>query len=265
MTRGAWLLLVLACGCATPRELKTEDVRVERIVLTPTFELARLADNLWVHTTYKELTGFGAVPSNGLMLATADGVVLIDTPWTPAATRTLLDWVSTRLGKPVTDVIVTHSHDDRTGGIAELSPTTKLHALALTSKLAADQGVAFNADALAEPEAQLTLSGAPVTVFSPGAGHAPDNVVVWLPEHRLLFGGCFIKSAAAEDLGNVADANLSSWDVSLKKLRAWVGAAETSETRARPLVVVPGHGGLGGTALIVHTQELVSKALSQQR
>lgn len=260
--RGAWLLLGLVSACATPRELKTEDVRVERIVLAPTFELARVSDTLWIHTTYKELTGVGSVPSNGLMLATAEGVVLIDTPWTPAATRTLLEWISSRLGKPVTDVIVTHSHDDRTGGVAELAPTTKVHALPLTSKLAAAQGVSFTAEALGAPETKLMPGGAPITVFAPGAGHAPDNVVVWLPEHRLLFGGCFIKSAGAEDLGNVADANLASWSVSLKTLQAWVSPRETP---ARPVIVVPGHGGLGGTALIVHTQELVSKALSQQR
>ena len=262
MPRRAWLLLVLACSCATVRDLKPEDVRLERIVLAPTFELARLSDTLWIHTTYKELAGAGAVPSNGLMLATAEGVVLIDTPWTPEATRTLLQWISSRLGKPVTDVILTHSHDDRTGGVAELAPTTRIHALALTSKLASARGVSFTAEAISEPEATLTLGGSPLTVFSPGPGHAPDNVVVWLPAHRLLFGGCFVKSAAADDLGNVADANLAGWDVSLKTLRAWVSPLEMP---ARPVIVVPGHGGLGSAALIVHTQELVSKALSQQR
>ncbi|MBM4783212.1 MAG: subclass B1 metallo-beta-lactamase [Archangiaceae bacterium] len=248
----------LLAACTSSRELRPDDVRVERILLASDFELARVSDGVWIHTTFTELPGGGPFPSNGLIIEGADGVVVVDTPWTPKATKTLLEWVETRLHKPVTDVIVTHSHDDRTAGVAELAPTTKIHALQKTVEFAAAQGRTFTAEPL-QPTEQLTLGGVKLTTFFPGAGHAPDNIVVMLPTQRVLFGGCFIKSAAASDLGNVSDADIGAWAASLKRLTTWVAALEDKEVRS-PLMVVPGHGGFGGLRLIAHTEEVVGQA-----
>jgi len=43
-------------------------------------ELNRVKDNIWVHTTYTDYKG-NRTPSNGLIIETSDGLVLIDTPW----------------------------------------------------------------------------------------------------------------------------------------------------------------------------------------
>ena len=48
-------------------------------------------------------------------------------------------------------------------------------------------------------------------VFYPGAGHTQDNLVVWIPEAKLLFGGCLIKEERARHIGNVTDADLQGW------------------------------------------------------
>ena len=42
-----------------------------------------------------------------------------------------------------------------------------------------------------------------------GVVEGPRNYVAWLPQQRVLFRGCFLKSVTSDDLGNLADANAS--------------------------------------------------------
>lgn len=251
-------LVSLLASCATKTELRPEDVRVERIVLTPTFELARLDDSTWIHTTSKQLPDVGPFPSNGLLVRTDAGVVLIDTPWTAEATATLVDWVQTRLGVPITDVIVTHSHDDRTGGVAALPASTQVHALALTSKLAAKENRPLNASEISTGRSALILAGERFETIYPGPGHAPDNLLVWVPRHRVVVGGCFLRSAESKSLGNLADADVGHWRASIANVEPWL--RETEPDPKRPTIVLPGHGPLGGIGLLTHTRQLVDAA-----
>jgi hypothetical protein len=39
--------------------------------------------------------------------------------------------------------------------------------------------------------------------FFPGAGHTRDNLAVWLPQQRVLFGGCFLKSVTIPGHGTI--------------------------------------------------------------
>ncbi len=257
-------IVVAVAGCAGKSkqlDLRPEDLAGERIVLAPTFELYRLDDSTWIHTTYKELPEIGLVLSNGLMLRGDGGVVLIDTPWTPEATRLLTDWVDTRLAVPVTDVIVTHAHDDRMGGLKELAPSTRVHALGLTSAIAAKAKLEFTAAPIATPQAELTLSGEPLVTFYPGAGHSPDNLLVWVPRHQVLFGGCFLRATIEDDLGNLADADVPAWAQSIRRAEAW--AATLGNPGAR-VIVLPSHGELGGLRVLEHTRQLVDRVAARQ-
>lgn len=210
-----------------------------------------LGDGLWLHVSSMEMPGFGLVPSNGLVIFGPAGAVLVDTPWTPEQTGALVAWIEHEQGSHLVDVVVTHAHQDRTGGVAALPAGARIHALAATVELASGLGRPFSADALGGQESML-LGGERVETFFPGAGHTADNLVVWLPERRLLFGGCFVKAAAAKDLGNVADADVASWSAAVARVR---------ERYPDAAVVVPGHGELGGTELLSHTGELVEAAL----
>lgn len=264
-----WLVAAL-CGlaCARPPQLPTADeVRLERIVLSPDLELVKLSDDVWLHTTWKTLPTVGPFPSNGLVVAGDGGVVLIDTPWTPEATRTLLEWVDSRLHLPVTDFIATHSHDDRIGGVSVLAPTTTRHALQLTIDRAKADGVELNAEPLAAPYARLVLHGVVVETLYPGPGHAPDNLVVQLRRRQIIFGGCWVRSPASTSLGNLAEADLRSWKEGLEASRFPDDAPFCSRDSRpnRPMMVVPGHGGIGGAGLFLHTRDLLEAALSEQR
>ena len=65
-------------------------------------------------------------------------------------------------------------------------------------------------------------------MFYPGPAHSRDNVVVWLPESRVLFGTCAVRAAAANALGNVVDADVKEWPASIRRVLERYGAAEVA-------------------------------------
>ena len=84
----------------------------------------------------------------------------------------------------------------------------------------------------------------------PGNGHTDDNIVAWIPEEKVLFAGCLVRSLAAQDLGNISEADLKAYPDTLKKLQDEYKDAE---------IVVPGHGSPGNRDLIKHTIDLAKK------
>ncbi len=229
------------------------DSPAQFIELGDDLKVKKLESGLWLHVSSKELPGMGVVPSNGLLVVGPEGTLLIDTPWTPEQTERLLAWLRESQHSTVVDAIATHFHADRLGGISALPGNVRIHVLPATSELAARQGTTFPATPL-QPETSLLLAGEAVQTFYPGAGHTHDNIVVWLPQRHVLYGGCFVKSAHSADLGNVADADISSWRTSVQRV---------IERYPSATVVVPGHGDPGGTELLVHTRDLVDASLAQ--
>jgi len=247
--------LVVACAGAAPTAPRNHDApRVASTVeLADDVHVHQLADGVWRHVSFKDLPGVGPFPSNGLIVLGAEGALLVDTPWTPEQTRLLLGWIEKTWRTQVREVVITHAHDDRLGGIAEIGSAARIHALPATSEQAARRGWVFPAVPLAA-DASLELVGERVATFFPGAGHTSDNIVVWFPARGLLFGGCFVKSARAPDLGNVADADIASWRTSIQRVIERYPAART---------VVPGHGDPGGLELLIHTRDLIDAALAK--
>jgi glyoxylase-like metal-dependent hydrolase (beta-lactamase superfamily II) len=85
-----------------------------------------------------------------------------------------------------------------------------------------------------------------VDVLFPGPSHAPDLVVVHLPDHDVLFGGCAL--LAGDRIGNRSDAApLDVWAAAVRTLR---------DLPARH--VIPGHGERTDRGLIEHTLKLLA-------
>lgn len=216
--------------------------------LAPTVWVARIAPSVWLHTTTGLIAGGLFYPANGLILERKTGCILIDTGWNPGQADTLMRWCNGR-GRPVVQAVATHFHADRTGGIPALRragipiigfPLTcalaKRHHMPAPDPLA---GFASGAHAVDDD----------LELFFPGPGHTPDNILAWLPREHVLFGGCFLKSATTHDLGYVADAVISAWPASLRRVRNSYAAAS---------LVVPGHGTVHGDSLAA-TAALLAK------
>ena len=233
MRLGLALSLLACVGCAHGRAVR----------LASDVDVRPLAPGVWLQRTYRD-----GLAANGLLVETRDSSVLVDAGWNDAQAAALFDFAATRLHRPIRDVIVTHAHVDRIGGAGEaLRRGARVHALARTIAHARERRQAI--PDVAEPQqSALTIGGVTLELFYPGAGHTDDNLVVWLPATRVLYGGCFLKPGAATDLGNIADADVGAWPASL---------ARVAERAPHPAIVVPGHGALGGdpiarTAALLH-------------
>ena len=205
--------------------------------IAKTVWVSRLAHGIWLHTTTNLIEGVGYYPANGLIIEREIGGLLIDTGYRPGQGEALFDWSKRQLAMPITQSVSTHFHSDRTGGIAGLGANgVATLASPLTCALAKSHGLPVPRP-LKGFGAGPYILGDDCELFFPGAGHTADNIVVWLPRHRILFGGCLIKSVTSNGLGNVADAVVPAWAGTVRKVRDRYAAAKT---------VIPGHGAITG-------------------
>lgn len=219
----------------------------------PKLTVTPLTSRVFVHTTYGEYQK-KFIPANGLIINTGDGVVLVDTGWDTKEntdnTRQLLQWVADSLGQPVRLCVVTHAHDDRVGGIGELRKAgIRVVSTPLTAQKSVKQGYE-TPEGILPNDTTFSIGNVPIRCYFPGEGHTSDNIVVWLPNQQILHGGCFVKSVAAFGMGNLADANLSEWATSVRRVMAQFGKAR---------IVIPGHEEWGDTEALEHTLRLLEK------
>lgn len=253
-------LLILAAACAPadgapavppslPPAVVTAGASMSDVdTLGPDLTVRRLAGRVWLHVSVEN-----GIPSNGLIVETDDGgSLLIDTAWDDDQTGRLVEWARTTLGKPIRRAVPTHFHEDRLGGIDTLRKLgIPMAGLDLTRTLAQARGKQPLPDVYLTAAQGARADAEGIEVFYPGPGHSRDNVVVWLPRERVLFGGCLLKAAATRDMGNVADADIPAWPATV---------ARVMERYPSAAVVVPGHGAPGGFDVLTHTRALVTAA-----
>ncbi|MBO0938636.1 subclass B1 metallo-beta-lactamase [Fibrella sp. HMF5335] len=241
----AWLFFAPCVHAQTPQK--------PRLVVTP------ITNHVYVHTTYGVYQQ-SSVPSNGLIISTQGGVVLVDTGWDTkddtGNTEQLLRWVADSLHQTVRLCIVTHAHEDRVGGIAALR---RAGVRVISTPLTAQKSIRLgyeSPEGILPSDTTFTVGQVPIRCYFPGEGHTSDNIVVWLPNQHLLHGGCLIKSVATFGMGNVADANLGEWANSVRRVIRQFGTART---------VIPGHEDWSDTRALEHTLRLLAKYNAQKR
>ena len=208
-------------------------------------ELQPLGSRFVLHRS----TSAESIPSNGLVAITERGLLLVDTAWTPAQTEAILRWGEDRLKQHWIGAVLTHSHDDRAGGLdALLRRNVPVSALDLTvAKL--EQRNVRGVKPLFSAKTGTLDDDRGFEAFYPGPGHTTDNIVVKFDS--LLFGGCLIKSAEADDLGFTGDADLKAWPAAVRRVQERYGKT----------TVVPGHGPVDQIgAALDHTLRLLEKA-----
>ena len=243
MTKGQVIAVtfVLASGFCG-RAPAAEAIEVSKdLVLHP------LGAGVWIHTTYADLPDYGRCPANGLVVVDGNEAMLIDLPWTDELTGQLFDWIAWRWEAQVTAVVPTHFHNDCMGGLAEAHRRgAASYALDKTVALARQKQLPVPQHAF-ENERLLHCGAKPIVLKYFGAGHTTDNIVAWLPQQQILFGGCLVKSLNSQSLGNTRDGDLDAYPTTLRNVRKAYPEAR---------VVVPGHGASGPAALIDHTLSL---------
>jgi len=193
--------------------------------------------------------------SNAGFIVTGQGVVVIDALGSPALAQQLVAAIRKITPQPITHVIVTHYHADHVYGLQVFralgarilahnaarsylnSDNARLRLQASRQELSPwiDANTELvEADEWLEAERELDLGGVRLQIKHVGPSHTPEDLVVYLPQQRLLFAGDLVFRARIPFVGQ-ADS------------RRWIAALDgllALDTR----LIVPGHGPVSESA-----------------
>lgn len=193
--------------------------------------------------------------SNAAFVVTPAGVVVIDALGSPALTERLAAEIRKITPQPITHVIVTHYHADHIYGlqtfkamgahiIAHRAAKEYLNSDAARLRLEASrQELApwvnedthlVEADEWLDGDKTITVGGMEFRISNVGPSHTPEDLVVYLPQEKVLFAGDVVFRSRIPYVGK-ADS------------RHWIAALKTLlNFDAR--IIVPGHGPLSHEA-----------------
>ncbi|MFH6957836.1 subclass B1 metallo-beta-lactamase [Flavobacterium aquidurense] len=212
-------------------------------------QISHLTGDFYVYKTFHDYKGT-LISANALYLVTSKGVVLFDAPWDETQFQPLLDSIKAKHHKEVVMHFATHSHEDRAGGLGFYREKgIKTYTIKLTDEILKKENKK-RAQFVIPNDTTFTVGQHTFEVYYPGKGHAPDNIVVWFAKEKVLYGGCFIKSADAKDLGYLGDADVKDWEKSIKKVQAKF---------KNPKYIITGHDDWKDLGSLNHTLKLVQK------
>jgi metallo-beta-lactamase class B len=212
-------------------------------------QISHLIGDFYVYKTFHDYKGT-LISANAMYLVTDKGAVLFDAPWDKTQFQPLLDSIKSKHNKNIVMCFATHSHEDRAGGLEFFRQKgIKTYTIKLTDQILETKNEK-RAEFVIPNDTIFKVGEYEFEVYYPGKGHAPDNIVVWFDKEKVLFGGCFVKSAEAEDLGYLGDANVNEWEKSIKKV----------QTKFKnPKYIIPGHENWTDTGSLDHTLKLVQE------
>lgn len=182
----------------------------------------------------------GAGGNTGIVVG-KDGVIVIDAKTTPASAKEVLAEIAKITPKPVTTVIITHSDGDHVNGLAAFPAgltiisqencKKEMEASASSRNPAPQDRLPTKTVANKE---SLTINGVKLTLLHYAPAHTSGDLMVYLPEQKIVFTGDIIATNQPYTLIH-AEKNGSSegWIQTVKGLAALNAAT-----------YVPGHGDL---------------------
>lgn len=222
----------------------------EPVKVCQDLELIQISSNAFVHVSYVTLPEYGRTSANGLIFINNKRAFLFDTPWTDSLTCGLISYLRDQMGVRVAVFIPNHWHEDCMGGLNYIkSQNIKSCANQLTIDIAKSKGLPLPDQGFSD-SVRISLGDKSVYCYYPGAAHSIDNIVVWIPSERILFPGCMCKSLESDNLGNISDGDPGEYQNTIDKVIQKFKSAR---------VVIPGHGRIGGTELLIHTRSLAGR------
>lgn len=211
----------------------------------------KVDSNIWLYTSYGDAGNYKNIDANAVVLVSGDEAMLFDTPWDSVQAEQLINWVTDSLRKKIILSVITHAHADRIGSIAAMhwhGIATYSHHLTVQEAVKREyprpQHVFYNDDTT------FRCGNIEVIAYYPGAGHTIDNIVLYIPSKKFLYGGCFIKSGFSTDIGNIEDADVAAWPESLAKMKKRFKKPGFN-------MVIPGHGSWQSDKAIENTRRLL--------
>ena len=209
---------------------------------TRNLKIQQLTEHVFLHITYLQTDSFGKVACNGMIYMNEKEAIVFDTPSDNTTSVELIQWIQGR-GRKIKAVVINHFHIDAMGGLAAF------HELGIPSyssektKTLAESVKPQNGF---ETDNQIELGDQVVINQYFGEAHTKDNIVSYLPNERVLYGGCMIKSLNAGN-GNLEDANVHAWSNTVRTIK---------QTFPDVKLVIPGHGKYGDVSLLDYTIDM---------
>ena len=193
--------------------------------------------------------------SNAGFVVTKDGVLVVDALGSPTLARELLAEIRRITPAPVRYVVLTHYHADHIYGLQVFkdqgativahqagrlylnSDTATLRLQASREELAPAvdaQTRLVPADRWIDGRTTLQLGGLDFVLQPAGPAHTPEDLVVWVPQLRLLFAGDLVFRGRVPFVGQ---ADSGRWITALDTLLAFDAG-----------IIVPGHGPASSSA-----------------
>jgi cyclase len=215
----------------------------------PKMDIQKVAEGVWA-----------AVPEKGANVGwfvASDGVIVVDSGIDTATAKVVLEKIAETAGKPVRFLIITHAHGDHAGGApvfaaagakvichenAAAATAYLLHGGRPADSKSPDAGVLAISDRL------VFFGGSRrVAIYFLGPGHTNGDLLVLLPDEKILFSGDLVVNGRLPYLGS-ADADPHGWEQILTRL-----ASLDVEK------IVPGHGMPGTRQGVADTLSYIRK------
>ncbi|WP_102145106.1 MBL fold metallo-hydrolase [Mycobacterium hubeiense] len=191
----------------------------------------------------------------------AAGVLLVDTGTTLAEARAIDRDVGELAGHAVSHIVLTHNHFDHilgssafdeavVYGAPEVAATKKEHLRADAIRHGADAAEIDRAiAALRTPEhlirhAVIDLGDRSVNVVHPGRGHTNHDLIVVVPDARVVLCGDLVEESGDPVIDD--DSDVAAWPATLDAVLEFGGA---------DAVYVPGHGAVVDAGFVRRQQQ----------
>lgn len=217
-----------------------------------TLKVEKLVDGVWM-----------ATPDRGANVGwflESDGVVAIDSGNDAEVAKAVLAKIAETAGKPVKYVVITHAHGDHASGVpvfvaAGARVVCHENAAPTISQLLRGGSAGAASDAKATDSGVLAVSdrlsfyggSRRASVYYLGPGHTNGDLIVLLPDDKVLFVGDLATSGRLPYLQS-ADADPRGWEQILTRL------ASIDVDR-----VVPGHGTVGTRQVVGDSHAYLKK------
>tara|TARA_R110002051_G_scaffold178984_5_gene248802 strand:+ start:798 stop:1529 length:732 start_codon:yes stop_codon:yes gene_type:complete len=232
------ILIVSLCNCKSQKQPFT--------YTTDTLKLIPVSENAFIHISYLNTTDFGKVACNGLVYINNNEAIVFDTPTSSEVSIELIKWITETKKCDITAVVINHFHEDCLGGL-EAFHQLDIPSFANNKTIALAQKNNFTIPQIGfDNEIHLKVGTEKVINRFFGEAHTQDNIVSYIPNENLLFGGCMVKALNASK-GFIDDANINEWGNTIAKIK-------TAYPNLK--IVIPGHGTSNGTELLDYTIQL---------
>lgn len=227
-------------------QLQCKSQKTDSAYTSETLKIIQISENSFIHVTYLNTNDFGKVACNGLIYINNGEAIVFDTPSDNLTSEELIKWVTESQKAKVIAVVVNHFHIDALGGLKTFHDMNiASYANKKTIKLAKQNGSEIPQIGF-ENQNEIEIGKGKVSNRYFGEAHTKDNIISYIPDEKLIFGGCMIKTLNASK-GNLEDANIKEWSNTVLKIKEFYPNLKT---------VIPGHGKHGNTELLDYTIQL---------